>query len=1024
MKILKASAGSGKTYRLTLVYITLLLQNPDRYAYRHILAVTFTNKATAEMKSRILSELSILSKDPEKSGYYGNFVPSLFPNAQKLSERATDVLVCILHDYSAFAVSTIDRFFQQTLKAFSREIGYFASYQVELDKDSLLQESVDRMLDSLTENDREMLEWLDEDISSTLDKGDRVNLSSSLQKQARYLKSEEHGTKLREYGLSDEQMFSRERLRRIIRECNSYRKVFETLVRSAAKKVLDTLAGCGLTPADTNYKFLEAVEKYAQPAGSGDGFKILTDAFLKRASDKSQWFTKTKTPKLLPLVDGILDAPLEAFCSLFKDPYRTYRTAILLKDKIFSLGIAGEFFRNFDELVKEKNVLSIDDSNEILRKIIGGSDAPFVYEKLGVRYEHFLLDEFQDTSLIQWENFLPLLRESEANRHENLVVGDVKQSIYRFRGSDWKLLGGKLEEQFPLSETEVLDSNYRSTSAVVGFNNSFFAFASSALAGDITGQYGDVVQKTGGRDPQQGFVKVNFTDSAESELELVLDSVRQALSAGAQLGDIVVLVRNNGEGSLVANYLIDNGISVISDDSLDVRTSLVVRRLVSLLSWINNPEDRIGGYLASCLIPEDRKEEWKLQWHSLTDLCEAFLRLMEQNSPGCMEGQVLFIQSFMDCLQEWTASNGQNLQEFLDFFGGKELQISSPEDKASVRVMTIHKSKGLEFPYVILPFAEKVSWSKTSVHWCHLDGNIPVPQGEGPALPSAANAIYPLNLSSSLSQTLFSQDYENDLWQRKMDSINIFYVALTRPSKALHIISKLPSNNILDNPSCTSFSDASQILYQFLRGSLDADSSCTFGTPYDFSLMKRKGGSESTCEASYPSCPLDGRLRFSSDAADFFGSDGLAGAASSQRLNGIVLHDILSAVREPEDLRAAVDEAVRTGRFQREEAERDYVMLSSRVASAVSRGWFPANGKVITETDIIDSDGQVYRPDRVVITDGGVIVVDYKFGSHRASYETQVARYVQLYRRMGYSRVRGCLWYVYTDEVTEVECLL
>ncbi|MDO4826108.1 MAG: UvrD-helicase domain-containing protein [Bacteroidia bacterium] len=1025
MKILKASAGSGKTWRLTRDYITLLLKDRDRYAYRHILAVTFTNKATAEMKSRILSELSVLSHSPESSDYYAFLVPALFPDAGLLRSRAEDVLVNILHDYGAFAVSTIDSFFQQTLKAFSREIGYFASYQVELDRDSLIREAVDRMLDSITEDDREMLGWLDEDVADTLERGGRVNLADTIFENARNLKSAEHGSLLDEYGLDDAEMFSRGRLRAVRKECTAYIASYESAVRKAAEEVGAALERCGIDPADSNRKFLQTVLAYSRKPDTKTGYVSPSAAVMEKCSDPELWFAKDKAPKLLPQVQGVLDGPLASFRDLFTERYRLYRTAVLLKGRICSLGIAGEFFRNFEALVKEKNVLCIEDSNEILRKIIGGSDAPFVYEKLGVRFEHFLLDEFQDTSRLQWDNFLPLLRESESNSHESLVVGDVKQSIYRWRGSDWELLGSTLQKQFPSSETEVLDSNYRSTLTVVEFNNAFFTFAAAQLGTAVSEEYADVCQKsavTEENEPQKGFVKVDFT--SEDQLEAVLDSVRDAMARGAEPGDIAVLVRNNSSGSDVAAHLIGSGIPVVSDDSLDVKSSLTVRRLVSLLHWVDDPGDEISCYLASCLIPEGAEEEWKMQWHSLTDLCESILRLMEERNPGCTDGQVLFIQSFMDCLQEWTAANGQNLQAFLEYFDGASPKISSPQDTSSVRVMTIHKSKGLQFPYVIFPFAETVSMSKPATHWCYLGGDDPLlhlPDGSAP-LKSAAPAIYPLSLSSTLRSTAFCKDYEEDRRRKEMDCINLFYVALTRAAKSLHIIAKQPSAKLREAATLPEYSDISQLLYLHLRERLDKDGSCSFGDVYDFTRMKRKVRNENSCDSAYPSYPLEGRLAFPEDASDFFGSDGLAGAKSSRRINGIVLHGILAAVRSPQDLRAAVDEAVREGRLESEDAERDYAMLASRLASAVERGWFPPDARIISETDIIDSDGSIHRPDRAVVTADGVIIVDYKFGRHADAYERQVARYVQLYRKMGYSHVRGFLWYVYEDEVVEVEC--
>ena len=349
MKILKASAGSGKTYTLAKTYLEMLLESKDRYAYRHILAVTFTNKATAEMKNRILSNLAEKAeKDP----------------------KARQMLTDILHDYGAFSVTTIDKFFQQTLKAFSREIGQFADYQIELDRDSLISESMDRILDSLTEDKVELVDWLKASVLDKLETGKKPDIDGKLYETGKLLKSEEHRKLAEEFGIDDAEMFSKQRLDTIKEKCSSVVSDFEQ--KAAA-------AGMERTPG-----------------------------------------TKIKKPGVKKLgADPVL-------AELFDEPYRDYCTAYIINELIFSLGLAGEFYKEFDTLLKEKNLMCLDESNTILRDIIAGSDAPFVYEKLGVRFEKFLLDEFQDTSNIQWENFLPLLKESESHSSGSLVVGDVK----------------------------------------------------------------------------------------------------------------------------------------------------------------------------------------------------------------------------------------------------------------------------------------------------------------------------------------------------------------------------------------------------------------------------------------------------------------------------------------------------------------------------------------------------------------------------------------------------------------------
>ena len=603
MKILKASAGSGKTYRLSHTYLDLLLKNWASNPYRHILAVTFTNKATGEMKARILRDLAELAKtDP----------------------RARTLLTELLHDYGAFAISTIDRFFQQALKAFSREIGQYADYQVELDKDSLIAEAMDRILDSLTEDSGELLDWIRESLSDTLEQGRRYRVDEGLLEIGRLLKNDEFRELADREGISGKEAFGKERLKRIRESCRA-------VIRD----------------------FSARVEAMGLPVAPGELIKMPGKRALKASPELAE---------------------------LFDEPYRIYCTAFILDGLLFQLGLAGEFYREFDALATEKNVLCLDESNTILRDIINGSDAPFVYEKMGVRFEHFLLDEFQDTSHIQWENFLPLLRESEGKTQDgSLIVGDVKQSIYRFRDSDWELLGSEVEQEFPDAEVETMRENWRSSRTVVGFNARFFRYAAALLG--LEDIYTGLDQQVMREDAQEGTVRVDF---CEDQTAAILESIQAVRRNGAQWSDIAVLVRNRKEGAAVASSLIGSGIPVISDDSLQLKGSPVVRRLVSLLSCYENPDDRIGRFLADSM-----NLSFPQEYHSLVDFCEELLRAMQDWDPASFEGQVLFIQAFMDDLQSWVQVNGNNLRYYLKHWEENEFYIGSPENAASVRYNNI-----------------------------------------------------------------------------------------------------------------------------------------------------------------------------------------------------------------------------------------------------------------------------------------------------------------------------------------------
>ena len=904
MNIIKASAGSGKTYRLSHTYIDYLLRSDDPRAYRHILAVTFTNKATAEMKERILRDLNS-SKD----------------------ETARRYLISILHDYGAFGVSTIDRFFQQTLRSFARELGQVSSYQVELDKASLVSEAMDRVLDSVSPDKPELMAWLRLNALEQIRTSGRFKLDEGLADMGGRLKSDEFRRMA-----GDSIDFSKERLDAIRKKCAIIIKRFES-----------DAAALGVKP--------EKNGRIGWPKS-------------KKALDE---------PGVEELFTG-------GFCD--------YATACIVIRQLYGLGVAREFLSEYEALLKERNVLPLDESNSLLRSIIDGSDTPFVYERTGTRYNHYLLDEFQDTSRIQWDNFLPLVRDADASG-ANLIVGDVKQSIYRWRDSDWRLLGNIVEAEFPAATVEKPEDNWRSARTVVAFNSGFFPYAAKAVG--FEDMYSNVGQVARADEPQDGFVRVSFVDDQE---QAILDSIADVRSRGALFSDIAILVRNKKEGAIVAQLLIDAGIPVISDDSLNLKNAVTVRRLVSLLTYYDDPSNAVGSYIASSI-----GVQYPDNCHSLIDFCEHLLRELNVFDPATFEAETLYVGAFMDLLQDWSGTNGNNLRTFIKGWQEKEdLFIGSPGNSEAVRIMTVHKAKGLEFPHVIFPYAEKVKTYKNTIRWCKLSC-------AGSALGSVAEGIYPVDLTEGVSHTLFADSLEEERRMQLVDNLNIFYVALTRASKSLHIIADTPgiaASKSLKAGKTIDWKNFSQILYAWT----DCFTDRTWGIPYDFGKMKRKEQSDAEpFKAGWAMIPLDGRLKASPDVSDYFGEDGTVGAEASGRLRGIELHKVLAGVDSAALLPAGLNQA-------------DREMLQGRIAAHPE--WFSLP-MARNEVTIFAADGSRLRPDRVMETpQGGIIVVDYKFGAHRQSYLAQVRRYMELYRDMGYPDVRGYVWYVPSDEVVKV----
>lgn len=930
INIFKASAGSGKTHTLSKTYLDLLLKADSKTAYRNILAVTFTNKATEEMKERILRDLA---------------------EEGKTNPRAREILINLLHDYGSFSVSTIDKFFQQALRAFSRELGSSGNYQIELDKASLTKEAMDRVLDDLTEKDKDLLGWFTKQLETALDNGESFHLESSL-----YEMAEEFGD---------------------VNEKFTYDKKKLTELKEKCKEIVDT--------------FHKDVYENALCIDTTTWGKTAAKGLAQYAGAQTKYKDSVKAANATTLAKLAETAGCEAMYALMNPQgrrWKEYRTARMVEKVIFTLGLAEEFYSKLAIIEEEKGVISLDESTSLLRDIIDGSDAPFIYEKLGVRFNHFLLDEFQDTSVVQWENFKPLLANSVSEGYSNIIVGDVKQSIYRWRNSDWNLLDKEIEENFKGKVKVItLKENWRSTQSIVDFNNEFFTFAADNLG--LSKIYADVKQKVKVEDSQEGCVTVDF---CEDELEMIDGYIEQAVAAGAKMSDMAILLRTNGEGKKVAEYLLSKGYSVISDDSLDLKSSLIIRKIVSYLHSLCNNSDSLNTYLSESLEIDSERE-----YHSLLDLVDGVIKDLSETHPDEIKGQTLFIQSFMDDILEWTSIHGNDLRQYLKHWEESKIAISSPNDPNAIRITTVHKSKGLAFPIVIFPFAEKVGLFKEDTLWCHLDSDAEM--GE------SFNSIFPVVLGKSSGDSFFSESLKNEMEMQRIDNLNIFYVCLTRARKEMHIIAKNPPKSLIDGKS--SPNDLSQLLYLYCE-----QNGYTFGSPYRWNEASKKEDSEiEEFDAEYETYGMNPeacsrRFVASSDAWDYFSEEGIG---QSKRLRGIEQHALLSRIRTSDD----APEVLRSIEPQTRE------LLLERI-SAHSE-WFSPELKTLNEVAIIDSFGNTNRPDRVLVDEEGrVTVIDFKFGEEDEKYSGQVRRYMRLFREMGYGEVSGYIWYVPIDKIIQV----
>ena len=1039
-----ASAGSGKTHFLAKTYIRLLLErcfdpeHPDVYQYRHVLAVTFTNKATSEMKERILHELNILSHTPVKSDYYKDFIQYFGCTDEALQKASGEILFHLLHEYGAFSVSTIDSFFQLVLRSFSHEIGYYSSYQVELDRGALIEECVDRILDALDEgkDNEELLQWLTRKAVFRVANGEKFSSDALLLEVANQLMTDHYKDALKKSQMDEDVLYDHARLTRLEETCRKRRKCYITAVKEAAQAAKNE-AESALGDTKTSREVLEkALDKLTaiQEENTHEGIPGLSDAayeklFLPVGSvDTDAWFKKADQARFAngAGLKGLLDK-MELLRQAYDDGMKMVATLDIIIPQLYGFGVVRRIRQELAALMKEKNVLSLDETNEILKDLISDTATPFIYEKVGVRYENFLLDEFQDTSHVQWDNFRPLLQESVDNGHTDLVVGDPKQSIYRWRNSDAALMTKVLPETFGeyIDDTHELDTNWRSAEEIVQFNNAFFAFAAQRMDAEL-GQgrvleevYRDVSQKPNRR--KGGYVRLDFCEEhvseertikvREVEMEKVLSSIQNAVAHGFRYGDITIVVRKGDQGIDLATYLNEHNIKVSTSDMLGISSSSIVRLLISLLSNRDDPNDNARAYLAERFLSEKTPAAADC---SLVDICEALLRDIKAKRPDEFNEQIPYIRCFMDVLNDFVARGDNSLHSFVRYVSQRDDAISAPEAQDAVNIITIHKVKGLSAPYIIVPFVESIEWARVDGKgesvWC-------VPELHGTELEGEADGVYQVKLTAGMAEgSHFAQSYQEERRLEYIDNLNVVYVAFTRPVKVLHIISAAPKK-----------AEETASFPALLRDFAQENMTELGEGAYEIGVMpiyqpkedKKQEVRLLNLEDGYPSYPKGERVELRAEASDFFKSD-TEKTSDAGRVNGTILHDILSHVVYPDELEAAVRAAVFSGELEAEKEQETLDFLRQRIDSAVQWGWFPASDKdwvIRNEATILVPEGENYRTDRVLDNGKEVIIIDYKSGDKYPSYARQMEKYARAYLAMGRSQVTTHLWYLRSNEV-------
>lgn len=1051
--VYKASAGSGKTFTLAVEYIKLLILNP--YAYRQILAVTFTNKATAEMKERILSQLyGIHTGDRDSAAYLNRIKEETGKTAEEVREAAGTALSYMLHDYSRFRVETIDSFFQSVMRNLARELELSPNLNIELDSGEVLSNAVDSMIEKLGPTSP-VLAWLLDYINERIADDKRWNVSDEIKSFGKNIFDEvyiEKGGPLRE------KLRQPQTVQLYRRELQTLAAVILEQMQGFHDQFVGVLEANELTP-DELKGGAKGIGSYFRKLYRGELSDEVRNTTVENCLDSEEnWATKTskKRTAIVELAkENLMDLLETAEVHRTKNN-RLYNTCQLSMQYLNNVQLLAHIDEEVRLLNQESNRFLLSDTNALLHQLVKDGDSSFVFEKIGANIRNVMIDEFQDTSRMQWDNFKLLLLEGLSQGADSLIVGDVKQSIYRWRNGDWGILNGlnKSIGHFPVT-VKTLTTNRRSEANIIHFNNLFFTAATKYLNGKhkdeigtdcvaLEKAYADVAQESP-REEERGYVKVDFLDSDKEQdyeqetLVSMGQEVERLLASGVRLNDIAILVRKNKRIPAIADYF-DKVLhyKIVSDEAFQLSASKAICMLMDALRYLSDENNLIAraqlaiayqndilqqsedwntlmlrpaeSYLPAELL--ERKEELKLM--PLYELLEELFSIFQLKR---ITDQDAYLFAFFDAVTDYLQNNSSELDAFIRYWEEKLNSKTIPSGEVEgIRIFSIHKSKGLEFHTVLLPFCDWKLESERNDHrvWC-----------EPTESPFNTLDLLPISYNKLMKESLYKNDYLQERLQLWVDNLNILYVALTRAGKNLLIWSKREQTGTISELL------ANVLPIVALRQKVEmTENTYEYGAVCASEEERTKQSTNKLVQkpqklpVQMESMRHDIEFRQSNRSADFI--QGIDEEESDSRFinRGRMLHTLFSAIETQDDIDSAIDRLVFEGVIREEEKEE---IIHEVVEKAFSmpevQTWYSGDWTLFNECAIIYKENgklQTRRPDRVMMKNGEVVVVDFKFGKENRKYNKQVKEYMKLLSDMGYTSITGYLWYVDEERIEKV----
>ncbi|WP_417609950.1 UvrD-helicase domain-containing protein [Owenweeksia hongkongensis] len=1040
-KIYNASAGAGKTYTLVKEFLRICLKGENANQYRQILAITFTNKAANEMKERIVQKLETFANEQEsiQDPMFFQLAEELQVPHIRLSYAAQAALKSILHNYSAFSVSTIDKFTNRLIRSFSQDLKLSSNYEVELDTDELLREAVDRMLADLMEGDatsKVLLEFINDKLSE----GKSPRPEQSLLAMGKNLFDEAAYPYLKHL-----KGFGKEEIMKAAGKLRKEKKDWEDKWSDEALEMMTLIHSQGIERMDfssgTVYNYiLNFVER--------DSSKWPINKTLEKVVfDGAPFYAKTKAKNLAPKFNPIEDelrTRLEKLVKEVVEVFPRYHLITKILKDVYSLAVLAEIDKNLQEVKEEENKLPIGEFNKLISDKLENEPTAYLFEKLGDRYQYFFIDEFQDTSVLQWRNLLPLINNALSANGSAMIVGDAKQSIYRWRGgevgqfidlsndvdpSNKVLLNGEEMELYS-RETLNLGSNYRSRKNVVEFNNDFFTNSADLMQEEV---FKDIYAASNQNVERQdgGYVclkQIEYDKETyeQQQCEESLAVIQDAISRGYTLSDITIITRKKDYLAALAEFLLDKGIKVISPDSLLLEQSQEVRSLVSFLKFLCRPDDFASrwDFLSSLWALDVIKEKYKEEHRFISshvksnpvELNSALSGIIPNYSyPELLQQGLLdkvyllarwfkldvqgnpFLHTFVDKVSDFQNNKKGGEAEFCRHWDdkGSRQSIALPDGVDAVNLMTVHKSKGLEFPITIVPFADWLSTREPngSSAWMNLESH------DMAGLPVAR-----VSLSENANA---HEDYQNLHLRNKglvyLDNLNLAYVAFTRAVDELYVFGS--KGKPKESSNLTIY------ISQYFRNK------GVEGLMLEVGERGQKRQEDVKDNAlmwkNYEAVSWQDRLRITIDAPLDWNAGESEGTSYGKKVHGVFAKlDGKASVEE------IIDNEVILGRLTNEESEPLKTLIDSVLANPEVMPYFAEGVGVLNEKDILLPKKGSLRPDRLSVVDGVVHIIDYKTGVSDPNHQKQLDAYSDVLLEMGFKVGDKVL--IYLNENPEV----